>query len=71
MFVGQDKVHIMQYDPSLPMHERYVRNAPPAGRTIDSNGLRKTASLCVRALGYDLNTVEFACEDGVPYAMTS
>ena len=22
-----------------------------------------------RALGYDLNTVEFACEDGVPYAI--
>jgi hypothetical protein len=24
--------------------------------------------LC-RALGYDLNTVEFACEDGIPYAI--
>lgn len=25
-------------------------------------------TLC-RALGYDLNTVEFACEGGVPYAI--
>jgi hypothetical protein len=24
--------------------------------------------LC-KALGYDLNTVEFACEDGIPYAI--
>jgi hypothetical protein len=29
---------------------------------------RDSLTLC-RALGYDLNTVEFACEDGVPYAI--
>ena len=29
---------------------------------------RDSLKLC-RALGYDLNTVEFACEDGVPYAI--
>ena len=29
---------------------------------------RDALTLC-RALGYDLNTVEFACEDGIPYAI--
>jgi hypothetical protein len=29
---------------------------------------RDAVTLC-RALGYDLNTVEFAVEDGVPYAI--
>ena len=29
---------------------------------------RDCLTLC-RALGYDLNTVEFACEDGIPYAI--
>ncbi len=27
--VGQEKVHIMHYDPSAPFHERYVKNPPP------------------------------------------
>jgi hypothetical protein len=31
--------------------------------------LKKDALTLCRALGYDLNTVEFAVEDGVPYAI--
>ena len=30
--------------------------------------MRDALTLC-RALGYDLNTVEFAVEDGIPYAI--
>ena len=30
--------------------------------------MKDALTLC-RALGYDLNTVEFAVEDGVPYAI--
>ena len=30
--------------------------------------VKDSLTLC-RALGYDLNTVEFAVEDGVPYAI--
>src|SRR3954464_1985304 len=66
--VGQDKVHIMQYDPSLPMHERYLKNAPPVDARLIERVEKDCITLC-RALGYDLNTVEFACEDGVPYAI--
>ena len=27
--VGQEKVHIMQYDPAAPFHDRYVKDGPP------------------------------------------
>src|SRR5208283_3591863 len=66
--VGQEKVHIMHYDPSAPHHERYVKNPPPVNPALLKRVERDSLTLC-RALGYDLNTVEFACEDGVPYAI--
>lgn len=66
--VGQDEVHIMPYDPRAPFHERYVKN-PPAYPPALVERVRKDALTLCRALGYDLNTVEFACEDGVPYAI--
>jgi hypothetical protein len=66
--VGQEKVHIMQYDPSAPFHERYVKNPPPIDPKLLERVERDCLTLC-RALGYDLNTVEFACEDGIPYAI--
>jgi glutathione synthase/RimK-type ligase-like ATP-grasp enzyme len=66
--VGQEHVHIMQYDPRAPHHERYVRNAPPVPKTLLDRVEKDALTLC-RALGYDLNTVEFAVEDGVPYAI--
>jgi glutathione synthase/RimK-type ligase-like ATP-grasp enzyme len=66
--VGQEVVHIMPYDPRRPHHERYHTQ----GRVFDEKLLervgRDALALC-RALGYDLNTVEFAVEDGVPYAI--
>ena len=66
--VGQEKVHIMHYDPSAPFHERYVKNPPPTDPKLIARVERDCLTLC-RALGYDLNTVEFACEDGIPYAI--
>ncbi len=66
--VGQEKVHIMQYDPSAPFHDRYVKNGPPVDPKLLERVERDALTLC-RALGYDLNTVEFACEDGIPYAI--
>jgi len=66
--VGQEKVHIMPYDPRAPFHERYVRNPPAYDQALLDRVERDCLTLC-RALGYDLNTVEFACEDGVPYAI--
>ena len=66
--VGQEKVHIMAYDPRSPFHERYVKNPPAYDAALLARVEKDSLALC-RALGYDLNTVEFAVEDGVPYAI--
>ena len=66
--VGQERVHIMQYDPRRPHHERYVKDGPKIDPKLLERVERDALTLC-RALGYDLNTVEFACEDGIPYAI--
>jgi glutathione synthase/RimK-type ligase-like ATP-grasp enzyme len=66
--VGQEKVHIMQYDPRLPHADRYVRQPKPVAPALLERVEDDARKLCV-ALGYDLNTVEFAVEDGVPYAI--
>ncbi|HEY9125635.1 MAG TPA: hypothetical protein VIM62_00830 [Acidobacteriaceae bacterium] len=66
--VGQKKVHIMPYDPRLPHHERYVKNPPAYDRKLLKKVEQDALKLC-QALGYDLNTVEFAVENGIPYAI--
>ena len=66
--IGQEKVHVMQYDPKRPHHERYVRNAPPVEPALYDRVVRDCLTIC-RSLGYDLNTVEFAVRNGVPYAI--
>ena len=67
--VGQEKVHIMKYDPKAPHHERYVKGNPPPSSQALRDRIEKDALTLCRVLGYDLNTVEFAVEGGVPYAI--
>src|SRR5438477_11658655 len=67
--VGQEKVHIMKYDPKAPHHERYVKGNPPPSTQALRDRMEKDALALCQALGYDLNTVEFAVEKGVPYAI--
>jgi hypothetical protein len=66
--IGQENVHIMRYDPKAPFHERYVKGNPPPRPALKERIEKDALTLC-RALGYDLNTVEFAVERGVPYAI--
>jgi glutathione synthase/RimK-type ligase-like ATP-grasp enzyme len=66
--VGQEKVHIMPYNPRAPFNERYVRNPPPIEPKLYERVEKDCVTLC-QALGYDLNTVEFAVEDAIPYAI--
>jgi glutathione synthase/RimK-type ligase-like ATP-grasp enzyme len=66
--IGQEKVHIMRYDPRAPHHERYVKGNPPPQPELKERMEKDALTLC-RALGYDLNTVEFAVERGLPYAI--
>jgi hypothetical protein len=66
--VGQSEVRIMPYDPKRPHAERYVLDPPDYDKKLLKRVEKDALTLC-RALGYDLNTVEFAVEDGVPYAI--
>jgi glutathione synthase/RimK-type ligase-like ATP-grasp enzyme len=70
--VGQKAVRIMHYDPRKPHAERYAQILARA-TTFQARKLFKrmhddAVKLC-RALGYDLNSVEFAVENGIPYAI--
>jgi hypothetical protein len=66
--IGQEHVHVMPYDPRRPHAERYVLNPPAYDPALLKRVHDDALTLC-RALGYDLNTVEFAVENGVPYAI--
>ena len=66
--VGQEDVHIMPYDPRAPFHERYSKH-PPSYDPALLTRVEHDARVICGALGYDLNTVEFAVEQGVPYAI--
>jgi len=66
--IGQEQVHIMPYDPRRPHPERYVLDPPAYDKKLLKRVEKDALTLC-RALGYDLNTVEFAVEDGIPYAI--
>jgi len=66
--IGQEHVRVMPYDPGAPPAERYIQNPPAYNPDLIARVERDALRLC-RALGYDLNTVEFAVEDGVPYAI--
>jgi len=66
--VGQEEVRIMAYDPRQPHEHRYVLEPQEYPKGLLKRVEKDALTLC-RALGYDLNTVEFAVEDGVPYAI--
>jgi len=66
--IDRQQVHIMRYDPGAPHHLRYIAGNPAPSPELSERITRDALTLC-RALGYDLNTVEFAVEGGVPYAI--
>ncbi|MBI2212713.1 MAG: hypothetical protein HYU52_03630 [Acidobacteria bacterium] len=66
--IGRESVHVMRYDPKRPHHLRYVLDGPPTEPKLLARIIRDAKALC-DALGYDLNTVEFAVRDGVPIAI--
>jgi glutathione synthase/RimK-type ligase-like ATP-grasp enzyme len=66
--IGRKQVHVMAYDPREPHERRYVRDARPEQSPLYERIVGDAQKLCV-ALGYDMNTVEFAVRDGVPYAI--
>lgn len=66
--VGGEHVRVMPYDPRQPHERRYVQDPPEYAPALLARVEADAMKLC-RALGYDLNTVEFAVERGVPYAI--
>ncbi|HMM80575.1 MAG TPA: hypothetical protein PKC65_11185 [Pyrinomonadaceae bacterium] len=68
--VGKEKVLIMPYDPSKPYLSgmQYVNVDNYLTPELHARVEQDVKTLCT-ALGYDLNTVEFAIKDGIPYAI--
>ncbi len=66
--IGQEKVRVMRYEPRAPHAERYVKEPAPVGTPLYERMVGDALKLC-RALGYDINTVEFAVRGGIPYAI--
>ncbi|HVQ55421.1 MAG TPA: hypothetical protein VMS29_01580 [Pyrinomonadaceae bacterium] len=68
--VGREKVLIMPYDPSKPYLSgmQYVNVENYLSPELSARVQNDVITIC-KALGYDLNTVEFAIEDDVPYAI--
>lgn len=67
--LGRREARIMRYNPGVPFHLRY-KEVPdgPIPEKLHAKLERDVLALC-RALGYDLNTVELAIRDGIPYAI--
>lgn len=68
--VGKEKVLIMPYDPSKPYLSgmQYVNVDDYLTPELHARVEKDVITIC-EALGYDLNTVEFAIKDGIPYAI--
>src|SRR3989441_3477294 len=68
--VGQEEMMIMAYDPRKPYlsGEQYIHNPDYLSPQLADRVRKDVRTLCT-ALGYDLNTVEFAIKDGIPYAI--
>src|SRR3954451_14116656 len=66
--IGQEQVRVMKYDPKQPHHLRYLKDNTASSQQLADRVVKDALTLC-RALGYDFNTVEFAVQDGIPYAI--
>jgi len=68
--IGQQDVMIMPYDPrkGYLSGEQYVQD-PTYLTTETAARVAQDVLTLNRALGYDINTVEFAIKDGIPYAI--
>jgi hypothetical protein len=63
--LGQDEVLPIKYDPrERKYHVEHEHLSPELGKRIVDDSLK-----LVRALGYDMNSLEFAVRDGIPYAI--
>ena len=66
--IGREKVLPIAWDPTKPHNERYLQQPDYLSPTETERVIGDALKLC-RALGHDMNTVEFAFHAGVPYAI--
>lgn len=68
--IGQEDVLIMPYDPrkAYLSGEQYIHNPTYLTPEVAARVAQDVLTLN-RALGYDINTVEFCIKDGIPYAI--
>lgn len=68
--IGQQEVMIMPYDPRKPYlsGDQYINDPDYLAPELAQRVVKDVRTLCT-ALGYDINTVEFAIKDGVAYAI--
>lgn len=69
--VGGDEVRPALWDPRHGHFDRYSKAAasmPALDEALEARVIKDAQTLC-RALGYDMNTVEFGVRDGIPYAI--
>jgi hypothetical protein len=63
--IGQEKVMPIKYDPKeRKYHVEHDHLSPELGKRVVDDSLK-----LVRALGYDMNSMEWAVRDGIPYAI--
>ena len=63
--IGQDAVMPIKYDPKeRRYHVEHDHLSPELGQRVVADSLK-----LVRALGYDMNSMEWAVRDGIPYAI--
>ncbi|MEO6445973.1 MAG: hypothetical protein ABIZ91_16470 [Gemmatimonadaceae bacterium] len=63
--LGQEEVLPMQYDPKA---RKYIVDDDYLAPAMRERIVRDSRTLC-HALGYDMNSLEYAIKDGVPYAI--
>jgi glutathione synthase/RimK-type ligase-like ATP-grasp enzyme len=66
--IGKDNILPIRYNPRAYFHERYVAGPVNYDDPLVARVVRDARTIC-HALGYDMNSVEFACKDGIPYAI--
>jgi hypothetical protein len=66
--IGKTNIQPIRYNPAAPFHERYQIDEGYLGPNLKARILRDAQKLN-EALGYDMNTVEFAIRDEIPYAI--
>ncbi len=65
--IGREHILPLRYNPTAPFHDRYQVDRPVEGRLREQ--VSQKARVLTEALGYDMDTVEFAVRNGTLYAI--